>query len=86
MHTFKLQISSPSGDAFFGDAVMLALRGAEGDLAILADHAPFITSVQPGELHVDLPDEAQLHFKTAGGLLTVTKEQVTLLIGHYEKI
>ena len=47
MKEFSLTVSSPDGNIFSGKAVFLSLRGAEGDLAVLADHAPFVTSVQP---------------------------------------
>ena len=45
MNTFRLIVSSPDGNLFDGDAVMLTLRGVEGDLAIMAGHVPFLTSV-----------------------------------------
>ena len=48
MKPFRLKISSPDGDIFDGDIQMLVLRGAEGDLAVMAGHAPFITSVKAG--------------------------------------
>ena len=47
MKEFSLTVSSPDGNIFSGKAVFLSLRGADGDLAVLADHAPFVTSVQP---------------------------------------
>ena len=48
MKTFRLIIASPDGNIFDSEAVNLSLRGAEGDLAIMANHAPFVTSVKEG--------------------------------------
>ena len=79
MNTFPLTVSSPDGALFTGDAQRVTLRGAEGDLAIMAGHVPFITSVQPGECRVLLEDGSEKVFKVQGGLLTVRAEGVTLL-------
>jgi len=46
MNTFKLTVSTPDGNAFSGYAQALFVRGSEGDLAVLANHAPLVTSVK----------------------------------------
>ena len=74
MSTFKLVISSPDGDVFKGDAEMLTVRGTEGDLAVLAGHIPFITSVQPSDCKILLEDGTEKSGHTEGGLLTVSPE------------
>ncbi|MBE7027552.1 MAG: F0F1 ATP synthase subunit epsilon [Ruminococcaceae bacterium] len=83
MRTFKLRISTPDGDLFSGEAVKITLRGAEGDLAILKDHIPFVTSVMPGKCVVTLSGGEEKEGKTDGGLLTVSKDIVTLLSGSF---
>ncbi|MBR2480962.1 MAG: hypothetical protein IKB56_06650 [Clostridia bacterium] len=47
MRTYLLKISSPEGDIFSENVVMLSVRGTEGDLAIMAGHIPFVTYVKP---------------------------------------
>ena len=79
MNVFSLTVSSPDGTLFQGDAAALSLRGANGDLAILAGHAPFITSVSPGHCKITLPDETQRYATVNGGMLTVVHNSVTLL-------
>ena len=44
MKDYTLKISTPDGDAFSGSALSLSVRGTEGELGILAGHAPFVTS------------------------------------------
>ncbi|MBQ9415077.1 MAG: hypothetical protein IJU16_08145 [Clostridia bacterium] len=83
MNTFHLIVSSPDGNLFDGDAYRLILRGAEGDLAVMAGHIPFITSVQPGECRLELPDETTRVGQTDGGLLTVSADVTTLLSGSF---
>ena len=83
MNTFHLVISTPDGNAFDGDAAMLSLRGAEGDLAVMAGHIPFITSVQPGKCKVTAEDESIREGVVSTGLLTVSEEAVILLANSF---
>lgn len=79
MNTFKLVIASPDGNMFDGDIVKIVLRGAEGELAVLKDHIPFITSVVSGECRIELSDGTEKKGMADGGILSVSKENVTLL-------
>ena len=83
MKTYTLKISSPDGDIFSGDVISLSLRGADGDLAVLADHIPFITSVQSGSCKIVLEDETEKDAHIGGGLLTVAADGVTLLASSF---
>ena len=83
MSTFKLVISSPDGDNFNGDAVMLTVRGTEGDLAILAGHIPFITSVVACDCKILLDDGTEKAAHIDGGILTVSNQKTTLLSGTF---
>ena len=79
MRTFLLNISSPDGQVFSGQVVSLIVRGVEGEFAVLADHAAFITNVVPGKCIVELSDGTVKNGTTEGGLITVGKEDVTYL-------
>lgn len=84
MKTFPLKISSPEGDLFSGDAVMLSLRGTEGELAIMAGHIPFVSAVVPCECKISFEDGNEKTAKTDGGMLTVSADKVLLLSGKFE--
>ena len=79
MSTFKLVVSTPDGNKFSGDVVSLSVRGTEGDLMVMAGHIPFITAVKPCECTIMLNDGSEKKGETEGGLLTVSKEETTLL-------
>jgi F-type H+-transporting ATPase subunit epsilon len=85
MNTFHLIIASPDGNLFDGQAYMLSVRGSEGELAILAGHVPFVTTVTPCKVKIELPDEDEDdrigHID--GGLLSVSREAVTLLSSSF---
>ena len=84
MNTFSLNISSPDGSLFEGDIVKISLRGAEGDLAVMAGHIPFITSVKPCDFHFELEDGTVKTGHTEGGILTVSDKAVIFLTGSVE--
>ena len=84
MNTFPLIISSPDGDLFRGEAEMLILRGTEGDLAVMAGHVPFVTAVVPGQCVVITDGGERKEGQIADGLLTVAREQVTVLASGLE--
>ena len=83
MNTFTLTVATPDGNQFQGEVIGLFVRGAEGDLAILAGHMPFITSVQAGKCRIHLPDDEERSANLDGGLLTVCDKTVTLLSGSF---
>ena len=84
MNTYKLTIATPDGNRFQEEVIGLFLRGAEGDLAVLAGHTPFITSVQAGRCRIHMPDDSEKVATLDGGLLTVSADAVTLLSGSFE--
>ena len=83
MSTFYLKISSPEGDLFSGEAVSLSLRGAEGDLAVMAHHVPFVSPVRPCDCRIVLEDGSERVGHTDGGILTVSAEKTVLLAGDF---
>ncbi|MBP3390900.1 MAG: F0F1 ATP synthase subunit epsilon [Clostridia bacterium] len=83
MNTFLLAISSPDGDVFRGEIRSIFLRGAEGELAVMAGHIPFVTTVVPCEVKLVLEDGTTKTGKTEGGILTVGSDMVTLLSSSF---
>lgn len=45
MSTFKLTVASPDGNKFCDEITKLDVRGTEGELAVMAGHISFVTSV-----------------------------------------
>ncbi len=85
MNTFRMIVSSPDGTVFDGQITMLTLRGSEGELAVMAGHVPFVTCVVPCDCKLVLGDgeDGEKRGHTGGGLLSVTREAVTLLSGSF---
>lgn len=81
MKTFKFVISTPDGNLFEGNIARVLLRGGEGDLAVMAGHTPFVTSIKPCNCKVELEDGTEKLLSVERGILSVTSESVTLMSG-----
>ncbi|MBQ7132365.1 MAG: F0F1 ATP synthase subunit epsilon [Oscillospiraceae bacterium] len=84
MNTFHLTVSSPDGNKFDGDVIKLDVRGVEGDLAIMAGHIAFITSIVEAPLTISLEDGTKRTAVSKGGLLTVSNNSAVLISGSFE--
>lgn len=84
MKTFLLKISSPEGDLLCQEAVTLIVRGTEGELAVMAGHIPFVTSIKPCECKIEFDDGNEKTATTDGGILTVSNEKVLFLTGSFD--
>ena len=82
MKPFSLTLSTPSGNVFQGQVVMLSVRGIAGELAVMAGHIPFCTAIKAGVCKIAFPDDTDRKIVTDGGLLSVTEQGATLLSGE----
>lgn len=71
MRPFTLQIVTPEGSRYDGEAQMIRLRTIEGDVAVMAGHVPYATAVGVGECRVVLPDGSERRAACCGGLFSV---------------
>ena len=84
MHEYLLIVSSPDGELFREEVTALFVRGVEGDLAILAGHTPFVTTVKPCDVRIVKADGEEVTGKTGGGILSVSSDKVIFLSGNFE--
>ena len=83
MRAFALKISTPEGDAFSGEVLSVSVRGAEGDLAVMAGHIPFVSPIKPCDCKITLEDGTEKIGHTDGGILTVSAEKTVILSGSF---
>ena len=83
MKTFPLEIVTPEGAAYQGNAVQLSVRAVSGSLSVLAGHIPMMTALKSGVCRVYEEENKPLEAECSGGLLSVTKEKVTLLCSFF---
>lgn len=83
MKSFLLTVSSPDGNLFSGEVLKLDVRGVEGELAVMAGHIPFVTSVVEAPITILTQEGETLHAHSKGGLLAVGGQEATYLSGTF---
>jgi F-type H+-transporting ATPase subunit epsilon len=76
---YLLRVVSVERSLFEGDVEFMLANGADGELGILARHAPLMAVLKPGPLLIRIaPGNEQLLF-VGGGFLEVLPDRVTVL-------
>ena len=75
--TFELV--SPERLLVSDDADMVVVPGSEGDFAVLAGHAPMISTLRPGTLEIYQGDVAEARYFVAGGFAEVAGDRLVVL-------
>ena len=60
--TFTFELVSPEKLLLSGDAEIVTVPGVEGDMGVLANHAPVMTSLRPGLIELKLGDGTESSF------------------------
>ncbi len=84
MEPFSLQIVTPDGAVYNGEAIKVRLRTIEGDVGIMAHHINFATALGMGVCRVDLDEKTTRYAACIGGMITVVDGKVTMVATTYE--
>ena len=79
MKQFKLEIISPNEIVFEKDVDLVIFPGSEGDIGILKDHMPFLTSLRVGIVYIYLEKKLIETFLVTGGIVEVSQNRCSLL-------
>ncbi len=79
MNTFRVEIVSAEEEMFSGNAQKLFVTGVQGEMEILANHAPLLTSLLPGPVWVLREDNEEDAFVILGGFLEVQPKVAIIL-------
>ena len=83
MTPFPLKVVSPDGMEFEGMVEELVVRSTTGDIGIMAGHAPCVAPLGMGRATV-IVDGKKRYAACIGGMLSVTKDGVTLVPTTFE--
>jgi F-type H+-transporting ATPase subunit epsilon len=78
MATFHFDLVAPERLLFAGNVDQVDLPGSEGDLGVLAGHAPLVTTLRPGIIVVHR-DGGDLRVVVIGGFAEVGPSGLTVL-------
>ena len=77
--SFNLQIISPEKSIFDEEIEMVIIPGTEGDIGVLSNHMPLITSLRLGNIYIYRDNKIFKKFLINGGILEVFDNRCTLL-------
>jgi F-type H+-transporting ATPase subunit epsilon len=80
--TFSVSLVTPEGAAFEGEIEMLVVPGADGEIGVLARHAPLVALLKAGSTRVykDRSTEDVLEFATGPGFFKVEQDRALALV------
>jgi F-type H+-transporting ATPase subunit epsilon len=77
---FSVSVVTPEGAAFDGEAELLIVPGAAGEICVLARHAPLIAMLKAGSTRVHLGDGQIQEFATGPGFFQVLEDRAIALV------
>lgn len=81
----KCDIVSQDKSLYEGPADIVVVPGSEGEMGILPDHTPLLTTLDLGVVRVRYQGEEEI-FTIAGGVMEVRPELVTILADVGERL
>ena len=81
IRTFEVSLVTPDGSAFEGEAEMLIVPGADGEIGVLARHAPLVALLKAGSTRVHLRRAQEVReFATGPGFFKVEQDRALALV------
>jgi F-type H+-transporting ATPase subunit epsilon len=79
---FDVSLVTPDGPAFEGEAEMLVVPGAAGEIGVLARHAPLIATLKAGStrVYLDIDNEDVREYATGPGFFKVELDRAIALV------
>jgi F-type H+-transporting ATPase subunit epsilon len=77
---FSVSVVTPEGAAFEGDAEMLIVPGAAGEIGVLARHAPLVALLKAGSTRVHLDGGEVRVYATGHGFFQVLEDRAIALV------
>jgi F-type H+-transporting ATPase subunit epsilon len=68
---FKFELVSPERLLISGQVEQVLVPGAEGDMTVLAHHAPVLTTLRPGVLDIGMPGGEHRRYFIRGGFAEI---------------
>ena len=79
VRTFDLSVVTPEGAVFEGEAEMVIVPGAAGEIGVLARHAPLVAMLKAGEIRVKAGNDWQ-SFAAGPGYFKVQQDRAIALV------
>ena len=81
MATFDISLVTPDGPVFEGEAEMLIVPGADGEIGVLARHAPLVAMLNAGSTRIHIRRDTEVReFATGPGFFKVEQDRALALV------
>jgi len=81
MAVLEVSLVTPDGSAFEGEAEMLIVPGADGEIGVLARHAPLVAMLKAGSTRVHIRRGQEVReFATGPGFFKVEQDRALALV------
>ena len=77
---FDVEVVTPNGPVYQGEAHMLIVPGAAGEIGVLARHAPLVATLKAGSTRVHVGANDVLEFATGPGFFKVELDRALALV------
>jgi F-type H+-transporting ATPase subunit epsilon len=81
-----LEIITPAKPFFKGVIKSVTVPGTAGSFQVLINHAPILSTLEIGEVKVELPDGSRKHYTIGGGTIEVENNRVLILADSIEAV
>jgi len=79
-HMIDVEVLTPEGEVFSGEARQVSTRTEVGEIGILANHTPLLAALAPTELRLKVSDSETRTYAQAHGWLQVFGNRARLLL------
>lgn len=80
----KLEIVTPKGAVLSKDVDIVTAPGFAGEFGVLANHAPFLSTIKTGTLRYKI-DSSEEEMMVSGGFCEVSANKITFLVEAAER-
>jgi F-type H+-transporting ATPase subunit epsilon len=77
---FDISLVTPDGAVFDGEAQMIVVPGAAGEIGVLARHAPLVATLKAGSTRIHLSETEVMEFATGPGFFKVELDRALALV------
>jgi F-type H+-transporting ATPase subunit epsilon len=86
MTELQLEIITPAKPFFKGVIKAVTVPGTAGSFQVLVNHAPLLSTLEVGEIKIELPDGSRKEYTVGGGTVEVAGNKVLILADSIEAI
>jgi F-type H+-transporting ATPase subunit epsilon len=77
---FDIALVTPDGPVFDGEAQMIVVPGAAGEIGVLARHAPLVATLKAGSTRIHITENEIVEFATGPGFFKVELDRALALV------